>query len=83
MDIDDLVSKDKRTCSHNWIHNAGEQCRIDVENKQLFNKFINKKRNQKGDSNNIAYMYICTMCGQELWSSNKLFDIPHYRAREV
>lgn len=59
-------------CSHNWIHNAGKQCEWDMKN--LLGTVY-------GDSNNIAYMYICTMCGGEYWSSDKDQDIEHYRVR--
>lgn len=61
-------------CSHNWIHNARKQCEWDRESKF-------KEEAETADSNNVAYMYICTMCGGEFWSSEKMFDIPHYRVR--
>ena len=60
-------------CTHNWIHNAGKQYEWDKSS---------KFPNERGDSRNIAYMYICTMCGAEFWSSNKAIDIPHYRVKE-
>lgn len=64
-------------CFHNWVHNAGKQCEWDritcIENVFKCNC----------DSNNIAYMYICTMCGGEFWSSEKMFNIPHYRVKGV
>lgn len=63
-------------CSHNWIHYAGKQCEWDRKS-----KFI--EENPIPDSNNIAYMYICTMCKGEFWSSEKMFDIPHYRVKGV
>lgn len=71
----------KNGCSHNWIHNAGKQCQWDIESK--IHSLDKKARKRKGDSNNIAYMYICTMCGEEFWSSDKCLDITHYRVREV
>ncbi len=68
----------KEECFHNWIHNAGKQCEWDEWNFSDSIKGI--KPNEKiKDSNNIAYFYICTMCGEEFWSSDKMFDIPHYR----
>lgn len=60
-------------CSHNWIHNAGKQCEWDMKNLLSTNY---------ADSYHIAYMYICTMCGGEYWSSNKSEDIQHYRVRD-
>lgn len=70
-----LLPHEVNGCSHNWIHNAGKQCKLDKQS-----SFLHKKR---ADSRNIAYMYICTMCGEELWSSDKMFNIPHYRVKEV
>lgn len=61
-------------CSHHWVHNAGKQCEWDRESKFPY-------ENPIADSNNIAYMYICTMCGGEFWSTAKCFDIPHYRVK--
>lgn len=66
-------------CSHNWVHNAGMQCEWDEPS---FGEVIASKKHRK-DSNNVAYMYICTMCGGTFWSSEKMFDIPHYRVRGV
>lgn len=61
-------------CCHNWIHNAGKQCEWDKSS-------INPQ--YKADSIHIAYMYICTMCGGEFWSSDKCLNIPHYRVKEA
>lgn len=63
-------------CSHNWIHNTGKQYEWDLKSKFL-------DENSIPDSNNIVYMYICTMCGGEFWSTEKMFDIPHYRVKGV
>lgn len=60
-------------CSHNWVHFARKQCEWDKSS-------INKQ--YKADSVHIAYMYLCTMCGGEFWSSDKCFNIPHYRVKE-
>lgn len=69
------------TCSHKWIHNAGKQCEWD--NWSLEDSIRGIKPEQyKKDSNNLCYFYICTMCGEEMWSQTKLFNIPHYRVRE-
>lgn len=65
-------------CSHNWVHNAGMQCEWD--RKSIGIESVMK---YDCDSNNIAYMYTCTMCGETFWSSNKVFDIPHYRVKGV
>ena len=65
-------------CSHNWIHNAGKQCEFDNPS---IGEIINGKLRRK-DSRNVCYFYICTMCGGEFWSSEKMFNIPHYRVRE-
>ena len=65
-------------CSHNWIHNAGKQCEWDSPSME---EVINGKLRRK-DSKNVCYFYICTVCGGEFWSSDKMFDIPHYRVRE-
>lgn len=67
-------------CFHDWIHNAGKQCEWD--NNKYWNTKKNKIIERKRDSNNVAYMYICTMCGGEFWSSEKMFNIPHYRVRD-
>lgn len=61
-------------CDHHWVHYAGKQCEWDRESKFPYSN--------KGDSKNIAYMYICTRCGGEFWSSDKAFDIPHYRVKD-
>ena len=61
-------------CSHNWVHNAGKQCEWDRAGNINYTN---------ADSRNIAYMYICTMCGGEFWSSNKCLEIPHYRVKEM
>lgn len=66
-------NKEKNTCSHNWIHNAGKQCEWDRWN------FADSIKGIKPEQ--FAYMYICTMCGEEYWSSYKSQDIPHYRVR--
>lgn len=75
------MEKYKETCSHNWIHYAGMQCEWD---NWSFEDSINgiKKEDYRKDSNNICYIYICTMCQEIIWSSDKLFDIPHYRVKE-
>lgn len=65
-------------CSHNWIHYARKQCEMDVPN---MSEIVNGKIRKK-DSNNICNFYICTLCQGEFWSSEKVFDIPHYRVRE-
>lgn len=69
-------------CSHNWIHYAGEQCEWD---RWSFEDSIRgtKPEEYKKDSKRIAYIYICTMCGGQFWSSDKALDIPHYRVKEV
>jgi len=64
-------------CSHNWIHYAGKQCDFDRET------WLESVIKLDCDSNNIVYMYICTMCGGEFWSFEKMFDIPYYRVRGV
>lgn len=66
-------------CSHNWIHNAGEQCKWDTPSFEE----VRQGKNHRKDSENVVYMYICTMCGGEFWSSEKMFNIPHYRVRGV
>lgn len=66
-------------CSHNWIHNANKQCESD--NNYYWDIKKNKIVEKSKDSNNVAYMYICTMCQGEFWSSEKMFDIPHYRVK--
>lgn len=65
-------------CTHNWIHNAGEQCKWDDWS---FKDSINgiKREDYIKDSDNIVNIYTCTMCGASFWSSEKVFDIPHYR----
>jgi len=68
-------------CTHNWIHNAGKQCEWDCWNFEASRKGIKPEQYRK-DSNRIAYMYICTMCGGEFWSSHKCFKISHYRVKE-
>lgn len=65
-------------CSHNWINNARKQCEWDKWGFADSIKRIKPEEKIK-DSNNIACMYICTMCGGEFWSSEKMFKIPHYR----
>lgn len=72
-----LLPHEVNGCSHNWIHNAAEQCKLDRECKFPY------EQGERADSRNVANMYICTMCEEELWSSNKMFDIPHYRVKEV
>lgn len=75
------MKKYKETCSHNWIHYAGKQCEWDNWSfEDSFNGI--KKEDYRKDSNNICYIYICTMCQEVIWSSDKLFDIPHYRVKE-
>lgn len=68
-------------CSHNWIHYAGKQCEWD--NGTYWDKKKNKVVKRQKDSNNVAYIYICTMCQGEFWSYSKMFDIPHYRVKGV
>ena len=75
-------NKGKDTCTHNWVHNAGKQCEMDCWSFEDSCKGI-KPEQYKKDSNRLCYFYICTMCGEEMWSSDKLFDIPHYRVKEV
>lgn len=75
-------NKNKEICSHHWVHNAGKQCKWDCFNFEKSYRGYTPE-NYKKDSKNIAYMYICTMCGEEFWSSSKALDIPHYRVREV
>ena len=65
-------------CTHNWIHNAGKQCEWDCWSMGASLQGIKPQQYRK-DSKRIAYMYICTMCGGEFWSSHKCFKIPHYR----
>lgn len=73
---------EKETCCHNWVHYARKQCKWDEWG---FGDSINgiKPENYIKDSNNMVYMYICTMCGEEFWSQKKEFDIPYYRVKEV
>ena len=68
--------KIEEICSHHWVHNAGKQCAWDTAN-----TYPSKVNSVRSDSRNLCYFYICTMCGEELWSQNKLFNIPHYRVR--
>lgn len=74
-------NKKQDICSHHWIHNAGKQC----EWSKIYTFEDSLKglspNDIKGDSDEIAYMYICTMCGEEYWSSDKSQNIPHYRVR--
>lgn len=63
-------------CDHHFVHNAGKQCEWDRAH--YFNSNY-----AKGDSKRIAYMYICTRCGGEFWSSDKALDIPHYRVKDI
>ena len=72
-----LLPYEKNGCSHNWIHYAGKQCEWDVP------YILNSGEIYKKDSNNVCYFYICTICQEIIWSSNKMFDIPHYRGKEV
>lgn len=74
-----LMPHERNGCSHNWIHNAGEQCECDI----CLPVDLCDRKSYKKDSDNVCNMYICTMCGEELWSTDKMFDIPHYRVREV
>lgn len=69
-------------CSHNIIHYAGKACEYDTWS---FSDSINnvKPEDYRKDSNNLCPIYICTMCGEVIWSSEKLKDIEHYRVREV
>lgn len=69
-------------CEHNWIHNAGEQCDWDSWSFSDSIKGV-KPQDYVKDSDNVAYIYTCTQCGESFWSSTKVFDIPHYRVREV
>lgn len=69
-------------CSHNIIHNAGEQCRWDTWSMEDSIKGT-KPEDYLKDSDRIVNIYTCTMCGQGFWSSDKCFDIPHYRVKEV
>ncbi len=68
-------------CSHNWIHNAGKQCEWDIWSLKDSIKGT-RPEDYKKDSSRVAYMYICTICGGEFWSTEKMFDIPHHRVRE-
>lgn len=72
-----LMPYEKNGCSHNWIHYAAEQCKWDVP------YILNSGKIYRKDSNNVCYFYICTICQEMLWSSNKMFDIPHYRVKEI
>ncbi len=76
------MSKADEKCSHNWVHNAGKQCEWDCWS---FEDSIRgeKPENYRKDSNRLCNFYICTMCGEEIWSQEKLFNIPHYRVRSV
>lgn len=74
----ELMPHERNGCSHNWVHYAGKQCEWDTPS---FEEVIQGKKYRK-DSNNMCYFYICTICQEELWSSDKMFDIPHYRVRE-
>jgi len=76
------MKRKNELCSHNWIHNAGKQCEWDNWGFKDSIKGI-KPENYRKDSNNLCYFYICTMCGEEIWSQEKLFNIPHYRVKEV
>lgn len=69
-------------CSHNIIHYAGKACEYDAWS---FSDSINnvKPEDYIKDSDNLCPMYICTMCGGFIWSSEKLEGIEHYRVREV
>lgn len=77
MGLKDIIEEmeENSICSHHWVHNAGKQCEWDRATIFPWVKKIG------ADSNNLCYFYICTMCGEELWSQNKLFNIPHYRVR--
>ncbi len=66
-----LLPHERNGCTHNWINYAGMQCEISAECR--FDK--------KGDSNEVAFIYLCTICQEKLWSTDKMFDIPHYRVR--
>ena len=77
-----LLPHERNGCSHNWVHNAGKQCEWDIWSFEDCKNGI-KPEDYIKDSNKIANMYICTMCGEELWSSYKMFDIPHYRVKGV
>lgn len=74
-------NKQENNCSHNWVHNAGKQCKWSAV--YSFKHYLNGLRPEdvKGDSKETCYFYICTMCGEEYWSSYKSQDIPHYRVR--
>lgn len=74
-----LLLHEKNGCSHNWVNNASKQCEWDNPS---FGEIIKGKKHRK-DSNNVCYFYICTICQEELWSGNKMFNIPHYRVKEV
>lgn len=71
-----LMPHESNGCSHNWIHYAGKQCEWD---KPIMLRNDTKYRK---DSNNVCYFYICTICQEMIWSSDKYFNIPHYRVRE-
>ena len=69
-------------CFHNWVHNAGEQCKWDTWDFSDFMSGI-KSEDYRKDSRRVAYIYTCTMCGESYWSSCKNQNIPHYRVREL
>ena len=76
-------NKQENNCSHNWVHNAGKQCKWSAV--YSFKDCLNglRPKDVKGDSKETCYFYICTMCGEEYWSSCKTEKIPHYRVRTV
>ena len=71
-----LMPHEKNGCSHNWVHYAAKQCEWDEPG-----MLSNRKKYLK-DSKHMCYFYICTICQEMIWSSDKCFNIPHYRARE-
>ena len=75
-----LPLHEQNGCSHNWIHNAGKQCEWDAD--FVYDEIGVKLGKHRKDSNNKCNMYICTMCGEEFWSSDRCLDIAYYRVKE-
>lgn len=72
--------KDLRRRNYIFRYKRKEKGTMSYKDITNFEEVRQGKKHRK-DSNNIAYMYICTMCEGEFWSSEKMLNIPYYRVR--